>query len=639
VTINQAAGQADPGSASPINFTVVFSEPVSGFTGGDVTISGTAGGTKTVTVTGGPSSYNAAVSGMTDGTVIATIGAGVAQDAAGNTNTASSSTDNTVTFKTSAPPAGTRVETEGNGAGFAGSGWRECGPEVAAFSGGIAGCSDVKGDTYTLTFTGNTAVSWLGLKCSVCGIASVSIDGGASVTVDTAGPGVPGSGLTSEVLFSASGLDPAVSHTMVITVTGGGAFIVVDAFDLNGSTTGSVASRFEEASPAISASPTDAWMRRGPEVASFSGGSAGSSDVAEATLTFTFTGTTVSWIGLRCSVCGIATVSIDGGAATSIDTAGPNVPGSPGLTSEALFTASNLAAGSHTMVIAVTGSTTSGGANIIVDAFDVTSGTGSAVNRIEENNPAVSVTGAWALRGAEIAAFSGGTAGSSDVAGATVTHTFTGTAVSWIGLKCSICGIATVSIDGGAATSVDTAGPAAPGSPGLTSEAVFTSPPLATGSHTMVISVTGTTTSSDAHIIVDAFDVTGGTAGAATRVEDTNPAVSYTGAWIHGTDPRASGGTFAEAETAGALATLSFTGTQVRLLGARNSNNGKARVSIDGVFKGEIDTYAPSIEGAVLFTATGLHSGAHSMTVEVTGTRNSTSSGNWVIIDAFDVTP
>src|SRR5207247_9792780 len=53
VTINQAAGQADPTSASPINFTAVFSEPVSGFTGAGVTLSGTAGGTKTVTVSGG----------------------------------------------------------------------------------------------------------------------------------------------------------------------------------------------------------------------------------------------------------------------------------------------------------------------------------------------------------------------------------------------------------------------------------------------------------------------------------------------------------------------------------------------------------------------------------------------------------
>ena len=50
VTINQAAGQSDPTSASPISFTAVFSEAVSGFTAADVAISGTAGGTKTVTI-------------------------------------------------------------------------------------------------------------------------------------------------------------------------------------------------------------------------------------------------------------------------------------------------------------------------------------------------------------------------------------------------------------------------------------------------------------------------------------------------------------------------------------------------------------------------------------------------------------
>jgi Bacterial Ig-like domain (group 2)/Glucodextranase, domain B/Bacterial Ig-like domain len=99
VTINQASGQADPTGTSPINFTVVFSESVTGFTSSDVTVAGTAGGTKAVVVTGGPSTYNVAVSGMTSGgTVIASIAAGMAQDAAGNLNTVSTSTDNTVTY-------------------------------------------------------------------------------------------------------------------------------------------------------------------------------------------------------------------------------------------------------------------------------------------------------------------------------------------------------------------------------------------------------------------------------------------------------------------------------------------------------------------------------------------------------------
>ena len=104
VTINQAAGQADPTSSSPINFTAVFSKPVSGFTGAGVTLSGTAGGTKTATVSGGPSTYNVAVSGMSSsGTVLASIPAGVASDAAGNLNTASTSTDNSVTFTPVSP--------------------------------------------------------------------------------------------------------------------------------------------------------------------------------------------------------------------------------------------------------------------------------------------------------------------------------------------------------------------------------------------------------------------------------------------------------------------------------------------------------------------------------------------------------
>jgi hypothetical protein len=98
VTIDQAVGQADPTKDSPINFTVVFSESVSDFVTGDVTLSGTAGAT-TAVVTGSGTTYNIAVSGMTsNGTVIATIGAGVAHDAVGNPNTTSTSTDNQVTY-------------------------------------------------------------------------------------------------------------------------------------------------------------------------------------------------------------------------------------------------------------------------------------------------------------------------------------------------------------------------------------------------------------------------------------------------------------------------------------------------------------------------------------------------------------
>jgi PKD domain len=105
VAIDQASGQSDPTPSSPIHFTAVFSEPVSGFTGSDVTIGGTAGGTKTVVVTdsGDQMTFDVAVSGMTDGTVVASIGANGAQDGAGNGNTASTSTDNSVLYDGTAP--------------------------------------------------------------------------------------------------------------------------------------------------------------------------------------------------------------------------------------------------------------------------------------------------------------------------------------------------------------------------------------------------------------------------------------------------------------------------------------------------------------------------------------------------------
>lgn len=102
VTINQASGQSDPTNNNSINFTAVFSEPVTGFIGSDVSLSGTASPSSAVVTESAPNdgtTYNVAVSGMTSGgTVIATIPVNVVQDLATNNNAASTSTDNTVTF-------------------------------------------------------------------------------------------------------------------------------------------------------------------------------------------------------------------------------------------------------------------------------------------------------------------------------------------------------------------------------------------------------------------------------------------------------------------------------------------------------------------------------------------------------------
>ena len=101
VTIEQASGQADPTGTLPINFTVAFNEPVTGFAGSDISLAGSTADLSlaTVNVSGSGANYTVAVNGVRgSGSVQASIPAGGALDAAGNLNQASSSTDNTVTF-------------------------------------------------------------------------------------------------------------------------------------------------------------------------------------------------------------------------------------------------------------------------------------------------------------------------------------------------------------------------------------------------------------------------------------------------------------------------------------------------------------------------------------------------------------
>ena len=70
--------------ALPLHFAVQFSEPVADFDDSDVSLGGTAGG-GSVTVTGSGKAYEIVVSGLSsDGTVTASVGAGKANDAAGN---------------------------------------------------------------------------------------------------------------------------------------------------------------------------------------------------------------------------------------------------------------------------------------------------------------------------------------------------------------------------------------------------------------------------------------------------------------------------------------------------------------------------------------------------------------------------
>jgi hypothetical protein len=106
VTVDQAGDQTDPTSSDSARFIITFSEPISGdtFEADDLTISGTSG-TAVITQIDA-TTWQVEVTGMTSNdTVAVSLDANKVEDIAGNGNTASTSTDNSVIYDATAPTA------------------------------------------------------------------------------------------------------------------------------------------------------------------------------------------------------------------------------------------------------------------------------------------------------------------------------------------------------------------------------------------------------------------------------------------------------------------------------------------------------------------------------------------------------
>ena len=263
-----------------------------------------------------------------------------------------------------------------------------------------------------------------------------------------------------------------------------------------------------------------------------------------------------------------------------------------------------------------------------------------SLTRVEQNDPSVIYSGNWYSN--TNTANTGGLAALTNTKGARASLTFTGSGINWLGVSDGWAGLATVYLDG-VMTIVDTYS-------NLSNyqRAIFIARGLGTGPHTISIEVMhergpGTEGS---WVWIDAFDiesgapVPGGITASAGRVEDSNASLVFTGRWFPNANQAHSGGTAVLAMDAGSRITINFKGTGVTWIGYRDEWSGMARVYVDGEAKTTIDNYqSPPVARAVLYNIGGLSPGAHSLTIEVTGTRNSSAKGAWVWVDAFDVVP
>ena len=395
-----------------------------------------------------------------------------------------------------APHPAIGARTEESGLSLT-AGWSPAEATTRAWSGGTAIVSATPGAQTTFTFVG-TEVRWVGLRGPQMGIAQVSLDGAFHARVDAYDANE-----SEEVTFVITGL-AAGAHTLTIGVTGDkraaatGSNVVVDALDVRG--------RVEDQDPSIAW--TSGWLRgngsrdwsgSAPNTA---GGTAALTRTAGQQATFSFKGTGASWIGLRGPSYGIARVLVDGVLAATVDTYAATEE-----VQAVLYTAAGLSDGAHTLTVEATGDRNAASidALVVVDAFDVTlSPSAPAVARFPEGDASASYSGTWnQLAGFRY--FTGESVSYSTTAGASMTFSFTGTAVRWIGYRTFYGGIARVLLDGVEVAQVDTFAPveeefqavlyAATGLPGT--------------SHTLTIENTGlkNPAAQNTWVTMDAFDV------------------------------------------------------------------------------------------------------------------------------------
>ena len=122
-----------------------------------------------------------------------------------------------------------------------------------------------------------------------------------------------------------------------------------------------------------------------------------------------------------------------------------------------------------------------------------------------------------------------------------------------------------------------------------------------------------------------------------TRIEQTDPSVSFGGNWYTNGSTANSGGSAALTNSAGSRATIRFTGTGISWIGVGDPWSGFARVYLDDTLY-RVSTYNNDTRyQQTLFVVRGLASGSHTLSIEVTHERDVNSQGSWVWIDGFDI--
>ena len=226
----------------------------------------------------------------------------------------------------------------------------------------------------------------------------------------------------------------------------------------------------------------------------------------------------------------------------------------------------------------------------------------------------------------------------------TATIPFTGVGIEIYGLKSSELGLATAKIDGKEVGELDfhTAGATEKGS------LIGRFAGLSDGPHTLTLSVKREHKhrgSERSKISLDYFKILAGTGNTIEKMDDRDSRIQYGSQFKDWSDPELYGGTEKYAEinnsdsstASEAQATISFTGTGIRIYGLKSLALGRARVTLDGKEMPSLDFYTSGAteKRAFIGEFTNLTDGSHTLTLQIDPA--SPEGRKKISLDSFDI--
>jgi hypothetical protein len=330
--------------------------------------------------------------------------------------------------------------------------------------------------------------------------------------------------------------------------------------------------------------------------------------------------------------------SVLGGTSVTIN--GTNFVGLSGASAVTFdgVNAKSYVVNSPTKITAVAPAHALGTADIVVTAAGGTSANSAldqytyTLPRYEQTLPSISFSSGWLSY--SNAAYSGGSYKYTNVPGSSVTIAFTGTQFNWITVKGPVFGKASVVIDNGTPSEVDLYN-----ATNAFQQNVFSAGTLTSGLHVVTITCEGTKNASatGTYVGMDAIE-TDGTLATVSFCEQSDARILYKGAWSGYSSTPFSGGSYYYTKTAGTMITIPFSGQRLDWIATKGPVYGIANVSVDGGGAVPVDLYAPTYEYKQIAYSTGLlTSGAHTMTITYTATKNGSATDTYINADAFQV--